>query len=35
MKVFNKLIIIIASIGMVCAYVITITNLVRVVNETH
>jgi len=35
MKVFNKLIIIIASIGMVCAYVITITNLVRVVNENH
>lgn len=35
MKTFNKLIIIIASIGMVCAYVITITNLVRVANETH
>ena len=35
MKTFNKLIIIIASIGMACAYVITITNLVRVANETH
>jgi len=35
MKLFNKLIIIIASIGIACAYVITITNLVRVVNETH
>jgi len=35
MKLFNKVIIIIASIGMVCAYVITITNLVRVVNENH
>ena len=35
MKIFNKIIIIIASIGMVCAYIITITNLVRVVNETN
>jgi len=35
MKLFNKLIIIIASIGMVCAYVITLTKLVIVINETH
>lgn len=35
MKIFNKLIIIIASIGMVCAYIITITNLIRVVNENY
>jgi hypothetical protein len=35
MKTFNKLIIIIVSIGMVCAYSIIITNLVRVANETH
>ena len=35
MKTFDKLIIIIASIGMVCAYSIIITNLVRVANETH
>jgi hypothetical protein len=35
MRIFNKVIIIIASIGMVCAYVITITNLIRVINETH
>jgi amino acid permease len=35
MKIFNKIIIIIASIGMVCAYIITITNLVRVVNENY
>jgi len=35
MRIFNKVIIIIASIGMVCAYVITITNLIRVANETH
>jgi amino acid permease len=35
MKIFNKLIIIIASIGMICAYIITITNLVRVANENH
>ena len=35
MKLFNKLIIIIASISMACAYSIIITNLVRVANENH
>lgn len=35
MKTFNKLIIIIASIGVAYAYSIIITNLVRVTNETN
>lgn len=35
MKTLNKLIIIIASIGMAYVYSIIITNLVRVSNETN
>jgi hypothetical protein len=35
MKTFYKLVVIIIAVGIACAYVITITNLVRVANVTH
>jgi len=35
MNTLYKLIVAIVAVGIACAYVITITNLVRVANETH
>lgn len=35
MKTFYKLVVIVIAIGIACAYVITITNLIRVANVTH
>jgi hypothetical protein len=35
MNTLYKLVVAIVAVGIACAYVITITNLVRVANETH
>jgi len=35
MNTLYKLIVAIVAVGIACAYVITITNLVRVANETN
>jgi hypothetical protein len=35
MNTVYKLIVAVVAVGIACAYIITITNLVRVINETH
>lgn len=35
MKTFYKLVVAIIAMGIACAYVITVTNLIRVANVTH
>jgi hypothetical protein len=35
MRTLYKLVVGVVAMGIACAYVITITNLVRVANETH
>ena len=35
MNTVYKLIVAVVAVGIACAYIITITNLVRIANETH